>query len=275
MLWVSFLVVLTLHFNKVIRSLKNTFWKLFIAVDANLKFPNLKNGETAIQLGFDMSAPITSDLFLITKRVGSIGKVIGIDPDPTNHKIAKEIIDKEKLNIQLIQKGTYSKKDITSFLIGEMSSWNQLKEVPKDSTVSFTGNEINVEIDTLDNIIETYKIDSLLISHINMTINGAEYASLLGMPKILSSSQNLSLTITAGRYDESGTIDGKPDYELIIPLLKSYNFDVKFKRIHQLFWWGFVVKFLIGRKWIFNQPNYGVIMASKGTKKNKWYQSFS
>ena len=257
------------------KQLKHIFWKLFTFVDARLKFPNLTKGELGIQLGFDMSAPITSDLFLMHQKVNPKGKVIGIDPDPLNHKIAKEKIDINNLNIQLIQKGTYSKKDTTSFLIGKMSSWNQLKDVPKDSTVSFTGSEIVVAIDTLDNIIEENNVDIQLISHINITINGAEYATLLGMNKILSLSKNLSLTITAGRYDESGTIDGKPDYELIIPLLKSYGFTVKFKRIHQLFWWGFVVKFLIGRKWVFNQANYGIVMACKGNKKLKWYQSFS
>lgn len=259
----------------MIKSLKNTFWIFFTKIDSFLKFPNLKKGEIGIQLGFDMSAPVTSDLFLLNQRVGEKGMIIGIDPDPINHKIAQAIIDKKKINIQLIQKGTYSKKDISSFLIGEVSSWNQLKDVPKDSTVSFTEKEIVIEIDTLDNIIKDNNIDIYSISHINMTINGAEYATLIGMKNLLNTAKNLSLTITAGRYDESGTINGKPDYELIIPLLKSSGFEIKFKRINQLFWWGFIVKLLIGKKWIYNQPNYGVIMAGKGNKKTRCYQSFS
>jgi FkbM family methyltransferase len=259
----------------LIKSLKNIFWKIFTSIDARLKFPNLNPGEIGIQLGFDMTAPVTSDLFLMQNRVTSKGKVIGVDPDPFNHEIAKKIIAQNNLPIHLIQKGTYSKKDTTSFLIGEMSSWNQLKEVPKDSTVSFTEKEISVDVDQLDAIVKENGININSISHINMTINGAEYATLLGMNEILSATKNLSLTITAGRYDESGTINGKPDYELIIPLLKSYGFEVKFKRIHQLFWWGFVTKLIVSRKWIYSQPNYGIIMANKGNKAIKWYQSFS
>ena len=255
-------------------SLKKIFWIIFTNIDGKLKFPSLNNNEIGIQLGFDMTSPITSDLFTMSKRVPN-GKIIGIDPDPFNHQIANPLIKKQNLNINLIQKGTYSKKGSVQFLIGEKSSWNQLKDVPKDSTVTFTDKELTVEINTLDSIITEQNISINDIGHINMTINGAEYNSLIGMKKILSESKNLSLTVIAGRYDESGTIEGKSDYELILPLLHSYGFTTKFKRINELFWWGFVVKRLINRKRITQQENFGIVMAGKGTKKPKWYQSFS
>jgi len=256
-------------------SLKKIFWKAFTIIDGRLKFPQLKKGEIGIQLGFDMTAPITSDLFTMQRRVGLKGRIIGIDPDPFNHQIAKNIINKKELNILLIKKGTYSKKDKVEFLIGEKSSWNQLEIVPIDSSVDFIANKLTVEINTLDSIIKEKKVDILKIGHINLTINGAEYNTLLGMDYILKTCTNLSLTLVAGRYDESGTINGKKDVDLIIPLLRSYGFTTKFKRINELFWWGFMVKFLVNRKWIYNQPNFGIIMAGKGNKIPKWYQSFS
>ncbi|MBL4668992.1 MAG: FkbM family methyltransferase [Flavobacteriales bacterium] len=256
-------------------SLKDIFWSSFTTLDGKLKFPHLKKDEIGIQLGFDMVYPITSDLFTMHKRVAQKGQVIGIDPDPFNHKIASKIIHKEQLNIQLIQKGTYSKKDSVQFLLGKKSSWNQLKIVPKDTGVDFTDKEITVEINTLDSILEKSDIDIQKIGHINLTINGAEYDTLLGMKNILTNCKNLSLTIIAGRYDESGTIDGQKDFELILPLLHSFGFTTKFKRINELFWWGFIVKTIVNRKWIYSQNNFGVIMAGKGNKKPKWYQSFS
>ncbi|MCO6500098.1 MAG: FkbM family methyltransferase [Vicingus serpentipes] len=255
--------------------MKKLFWNLFTSLDAQLKFPNLKKGEVGIQLGFDMSYPITSDLFTMHKRVAPTGKIIGIDPDPNNHLIAQKIIKENNYSIQLIQKGTFHKKDHVTLLIGEKSSWNQLNVIPKDSTVDFTEKEIEVEVDQLDYIIQEIGVDIQKIAHINLTINGAEYHTLLGMEKILSEAQNITLTVIAGRHDESGTIDGKKDYELILPLLHSYGFTTKFKRINELFWWGFIVKTLVNRKWIYSQPNFGVIMAAKGNKKIKWYQSFS
>lgn len=259
----------------MIRDLKNSCWKCITSMDTKLKFPNLKKGEIGVQLGFDMAYPLTSDLFSMYKKVKPNGLVIGIDPDPFNHQIAQQIIDKNNFNINLIQKGTYSKKDVTWLLIGEKSSWNQLKNIAKDSTVAFTEKEIDVNIDQLDAIIGDLNIDFQKISHINLTINGAEYETLLGMNKILSEIKNLSLTIIAGRYDESGTINGKQDFEMILPLLHSYGFTTKFKRIHQLFWWGFVVKLFLNRKWIYSQRNFGIIMACKGKHQLKWYQSFS
>ncbi len=256
-------------------NLKSFFWKSFTNIDGGLKFPHLTDGEIGIQLGFDMTSSVTSDLFTMYNRVHPRGKVIGIDPDPHNHQIAEKIIQEKKYNIQLIQKGTYSKEDSVQFLIGEKSSWNQLEIVPKDSTVSFTDDQITVEINTLDRILKEENIDIQQIGHINLTINGAEYDTLLGMGNLLKNVKNLSLTITAGRHDESGTINGKKDMELILPLLQNYGFITKFKRINELFWWGFIVKLLINRKWIYNQPNYGIIMATKGNRKPKWYQSFS
>ena len=259
----------------MIAFLKNIFWEVFTKIDGKLKFPHLKNGAIGIQVGYDMTSPITSDLFTMSKRVHPSGKVIGIDPDPFNYKIAEEIITEKQLNIQLIQKGTFSKKDDVYFLMGEKSSWNQLEIVPKDSTVDFSGKKLRVEINTLDAILEEQHIDLQKIGHINLTINGAEYDTLLGMHKLLEQCSNLSLTIIAGRHDESGTINGKKDIERILPLLQSYGFTTKFKRINELFWWGFVVKCLVNRSWIYSQANFGIIMAGKGNKTPKWYQSFS
>jgi FkbM family methyltransferase len=255
--------------------LKAIFWKAFTSIDGALKFPHLQAGELGIQLGFDMTAPVTSDLFTMYKRVSPGGKVIGIDPDPFNHEVAGKLIQEKNWNIQLVQKGTFSRKDSAQFLLGKKSSWNQLDTVPIDSTVEFSNESITVEINTLDQILADESIDPNSIRHINLTINGAEYDTLLGMENLLKNATDLSLTIISGRHDESGTIQGKQDYEMILPLLESYGFSTKFKRINQLFWWGFMVKFFINRKWIYNQPNFGIIMAGKGKNKPVWYQSFS
>lgn len=219
---------------------------------------------------------ITSDLFEMSRKAGKKGLVLGIDPDPWNHKIAKEIIQKKKIkNIQLVEKGTYFEKIKAGFLFGKKSSWNQIGIIPKDETVEFTGEEKEVQLDTLDNILEDCGIDMNKVGHVNITNNGAEYYTLLGFEKGLRKAENLALTVVAGRYDSSGKIDGKPDYEMISGFLQSLGYQTKFYRIHQLFWWGFCVKLLINRRWIFSQKNYGIIFASKGNKTIPFYQSFS
>lgn len=255
--------------------IKQSIWGVFVRIDSVLKFPNLKKGEIGIQLGFDMNAPITTDLFSMYKRVVPKGQVVGIDPDPGNIQIAQNKIDKEKLNIKLVQKAVYSEKGECELLIGESASWNQINNIPIDSTVLFTDEKIMVGMESLDNIVNELGIDIAKIGHINLTINGAEFGALKGMHQILSESKNINLTIVAGRYDESGTIDNRADYEIITEHLHKYGFTTKFKRIHQLFWWGFITKTVLNRKWIFGKKNYGVIMAAKGCKKITWYQSFS
>jgi FkbM family methyltransferase len=255
--------------------MKKIFWKLFNAIDRRLKFPSLQKGEIGIQLGFDMSAPVTSDLFLMADCVGKTGKVIGIDPDPNNVAVAQAIINTKNLPIQLIHKAVYSEKGTMQLLLGDKASWNQLQIIPLDTGVDFSGKSIAVEMDTLDNILADNNIAPSAIGHINITINGAEYFALKGMEKLLSSAKNLSLTVIAGRYDDSGTINGNPDFKVIKQFLQTLGFTVKFRRIHKLLWWGFIVNTLIKRKWIYGKQNYGVIMAAKGDKKTPWYQSFS
>ena len=258
------------------RKLKQIFFHLFSLIDQRLKFPALRKGEVGIQVGFDMSSPITSDLFEMSGRVGEMGLVYGIDPDESNHQLAEKIISARKYeNIRLITLATYSEKTRAKLLFGRKSSWSQLGNIPIDETADLSGEEREVQLDTLDNIIMQNHIDIDRIGHVNLTNNGAEYQTLLGFRNGLEQAEDLSLSIVAGRYDASGTIEGLPDYEMIISYLHALGFKTKFRRIHQLFWWGFCVKLLINRTYIYNKKNYGIIFASKGRKRIPFYQSFS
>ena len=258
------------------KTLKRIFFRLFARIDRRLKFPALKKGETGIQVGFDMLYQATSDLFEMSGRVGKSGTVLGIDPDPWNHRMAEaEIAGKKHKNIRLVRLATYSEKSKASFLFGKKPSWSQLGNIPLDETVDFSGEETEVQLDTLDHILEDHQIGIHQIGHVNITNNGAEYHTLLGFENGLREAENLALTVIAGRYDASGTIEGKPDHEMITSYLQSLGYRTKFRRIHQLFWWGFCVKLLINRRWIYHRKNYGVLFASKGNKRIPFYQSFS
>ena len=54
----------------------------------------------------------------------------------------------------------------------------------------------------------------------------AEYEALRGMTRLLEHSRELSLTVIAGRQADPqlGTIDGRPDHEVILELLSSFGF---------------------------------------------------
>lgn len=256
--------------------LKQFFFHLFSLVDQHLKFPGLKKGEIGIQVGFDMYSPLTSDLFEMSRKVGKKGLVIGIDPDERNHSAAREIMQQRNCtNIKLMQYGTYSEVAEASLLLGRRTSWSQIGNFPVDVADAFSGNEKEIQLITLDHLLKDQDIDIQQIGHVNITNNGAEYDTLLGFGMGLSTINDLSLTVIAGRYDSSGIIDGTPDYELIMEYLKSMGFKTMFRRVHQLIWWGFFVRLLINRSWIYNKKNYGVVFAAKGKKRIPFYQSFS
>lgn len=258
------------------KRLKNAFFRLFSLVDQHLKFPALKRGEIGIQVGFDMNYPVTSDLFAMSRKVGKEGTVLGIDPDAWNHQEAQKIIkSRTYTQIRLCMLATFSEETTATFKFGRQSSWSQLGNIATDETAEFSGREEEVKLDTLDHILELEQIDIKQVGHVNITNNGAEYHTLLGFEKSLRNAGDLALTITSGRYDASGTIEGKPDFELITAYLQSLGYRTRFRRIHQLFWWGFCVKLLINRKWIYNKDNYGVVFAARGKKKIHFYQSFS
>lgn len=255
--------------------MKKLFWSCFIFIDERLKFPQLKSGEIAIQMGFDMDAPVTSDLFLLQKRVTNSGQVIGIEPDPSNREKAQAIIDEKKLNISILPYAISEKELTAEFVLGKKKGWNQLDLLPKLNEESFTENVLDVECKPFDALMKIGDVDVERIGHINMTINGNEYPALLGMQSFLESCNGVTLTIIAGRPDKTGTIGDESDYVVIQRMLNQFGFKTKFKRINRSFWWGFVNNLMLRGKWVFNKPTYGVIMAAKKSKRLKFYQSFS
>ena len=246
-------------------------------IDRKLKFPNVKKGDTVIQIGFDMSSQnLTSDLFILREAVGKKGIVIGIDPDPLNHERVKKILNtKGWTNIQLVEKATWSEKKIIDMIVANRASHNILSNIDTDNIKNFTEKKIKVQCDSIDNIIQDLKLDINKISHINITNNGAEYSTLLGMENLLNQAKNISLTVIAGRTGSLGIIEGKEDYILISDLLKSKKFTTKFYRLSELIWSVFFHYLLLKHKWYFGKKIMGVVFAVKGNKKIPFYQSYS
>lgn len=254
--------------------IKASVWKAFVLLDSRLKFPALKPKEIGIQIGFDMVAPTTCDVFSMYRRVKPNGMVLAIDPDPYNIEEARKVAKSKKQLIQFVQCAVFSQPGTTQLLLGQKPSWNRVNNIPV-ADVPLSERTLEVRMDTLDNIVRKQSIDINKIGHISLTINGSEYYALLGMKEILAQCKDLALTVVTGHHTVTGDINGRRDVEVICELLEEYGFRIKFRRIHQLFWWGFIVKTLLNRKWIYGKKNYGILMAVKGNKKIPWYQSFS
>lgn len=268
--------------------MKNALVNLYNKVDGFVKFPNLRKGDTGVQIGFDLSSKNpTTELLKMCYRVGKEGRVIGIDPDPHNHAKISEVLKDLPFRVTLVQKGTYKQKDKLSLLIAERSSWNrlsvfnasedseyiQLDKYSAEASKKKVQREIEVELDKLDNILEGIDCDFDRLRHINITNNGAEYDTLLGMRQTLEKSKDLCVTMIAGRPK---TIDGLPDHAVFVKLFKEQGYFAKFYTKASLFWWGFVHLLLLKRQWIYGKKEeFGIVIASKRQGVKRWYQGFS
>lgn len=252
---------------------ENILVRVLNKIEAVLKFPNLRKGEIGIQVGFDLSSKYAStDVVKMHYRTTRSGLVVAIDPDPANHLELQKIIERQKLSVCRVQKATYSETTNSKLVLGTRASYNTLEIVETDLS-NYTSETIEVEMDTLDNIISELNLDYSKIRHVCITNNGAEYSTLLGMTSIFEKCKNLSLTIASGRPHRMGDIDGRPDYELILEFLAQHGFKGKLIRLNKSFWRGVIIHLLIKRKWVFNKTRFGFIIASRGNRKLKWYQS--
>ena len=251
----------------------NLFVKTINKIESILKFPNLKSGETGIQVGFDLSSRnLSTDVIRMHYRTTRAGKVIAIDPDPQNHAKLQLVIDADHLNVSTVMKATYSRKVDGKLMLGANASHNKLDIIESADSPVYTDQKIEVEMDTLDNIIKDLNIDYSKIRHICITNNGAEYETLLGMDTIFEKCDNLCLTIASGRPGKIGEVNGRRDHEVIIDLLTKKGFSAKLVRLNKSFWQGFVVFLILKRRWIFNKPRFGYIVAARGERKLKSYQ---
>lgn len=244
-------------------------------VDVRLKFPNLKSGGTGIQVGFDLSSKnLTSDVWNMINRVGANGKVLAVDPAPTNHKNLVSVLG-DRNNVFLVQKGTFKESGKMNLILTPRESHMILESLDKSNMRKKANGLLEVQLDTLDNILNDEGIDLQSIDHINITNNGAEYNTLLGMERILTENENLGITVIAGRHDNLGFNGKKPDYEMIQEYLQKFGFKTKFYRGNSLIWWSFFHSLLLKRKWIFNKKTFGVVMGAKGDCRIPFYQSYS
>jgi FkbM family methyltransferase len=255
----------------------NSIIKFYNRFETSLKYPYLEKGSIGIQVGFDLSSKnLTSDLFNMSERVGATGLVIGIDPDENNHTRAREVIESHGIkNIQLVKMGTYKEKTTLHFHLANRSSNNYLTVYEPEDRHYKTGNVLDVEVDTFDSIIAPLNIDVSRVRHVNITNNGAEYHTLMGMTNFLTSAKNISIALTCGRIGVMGIVDDRPDQDLIMERFQKLGFESKFYRIKDLFWWGFYKKLLIKRKWMYGgEPHFGVVLAHKGNQPLKLHHSY-
>ena len=155
---------------------------------------------------------------LASKKVGPLGKVIAIEPQPEILKLLKSNINVNKLdNVTTLNYAAYSKETKLKLY----SNYTIISERAK----KVKGDYIEVNCNTLDNLI--FQLEKIKqVNWIKIDVEGAELEVLKGAHIILSNNKDIALLIEIHKNSE-----GKNLYKEIIELLHSYNFKIEIERL--------------------------------------------
>lgn len=150
---------------------------------------SLVKGKNVIQVGAPRDTLLSgrSRGMYFSLLVGEEGKTFIIEPDKNSIIEYKHIMEKKKIgNIVLCDHGAWSKKGNINLYINKSHPATNFSE----GTVSYDNERLKefikteIQVDTLDNIIEGYNIQSLEL--VSITTNWAELEILFGLTKTIS-----------------------------------------------------------------------------------------
>lgn len=183
-----------------------------------------KEGDTVVDIGAHMGRyTITS-----SKSVGGSGKVIAVEAHPYNFRILQHNLRLNKLkNVSALNWAVYSKKArLKLYLPDEDLGYTMHHSLMTNYLASkyskeIEGRYIEVEADTLDNLLKTRGVNE--VNWIKIDVEGAEYEVLRGAKEILSTNTRISILVE---------VHGKDTYGPTIELLRSNNFNIEFEKTY-------------------------------------------
>jgi FkbM family methyltransferase len=135
----------------------------------------LKKGMYCIDIGSN----IGYYALLENKIVGNEGRIVSIEPSPTNFKLLKEnILLQNSSNMEAYNFAAGNKKGTVKFMIDTKSNWCKVVD---DDEVS--DNVIDIESNTLDNFLE--KLSIRQIDFLRMDVEGFEANIIEGAQKTI------------------------------------------------------------------------------------------
>ncbi|HET7644427.1 MAG TPA: FkbM family methyltransferase [Nitrososphaeraceae archaeon] len=180
-------------------------------------------------LVIDIGAHLGRYALISSNRVGREGKVITIEANPL-------ILEKLKKNLELNQitntiglnYAVFSEKTKIKLFFPREGLKNTIYNTIMSDRSANSEKFIEVNADTLDNILYTVGIDLEDVNWIKIDVEGAELEVLKGSANTLAKSKDISILIEIHNIEH-----GKTLYEPIINLLNDYNFKKEFEIIHE------------------------------------------
>jgi FkbM family methyltransferase len=187
----------------------------------------------------DVGAHLGRYALISSNRVGKEGKVVTIEANPLVFEKLKQNLELNKItNTICLNYAVYSEKTKIKLFVRKEESTNT--EYSLRNTVMVDRDKLMVErskdaervlevnADTLDNILDLNDIKQESVNWIKIDVEGAELEVLKGATNILSKSKDISLLIEIHNLG-----DGKNLYQPIMDLLNNYNFKKEFEMIHE------------------------------------------
>jgi len=138
------------------------------------RFFEARTGDVVLDVG----AGIGRDTIYFARKVGKEGLVIAIEPEPKNLVCLRaNIAEKRISNVLVIEKAAWSCGGKLKLYLGESIA-------DHSATRDFGRGSIEVQADTLDNIISDLRVNK--VDFIKMDVEGAELEALEGAERVLS-----------------------------------------------------------------------------------------
>jgi FkbM family methyltransferase len=212
------------NFQFYCRNNKDDFTTMTMREDEIIDHFNTKQGDIVVDVG----AHIGKYTIIASKRVGANGKVIAIEAHPGNYEMLNRNIKLNGLtNVIPLNYAVYSEEtNIKLFLPGEKLNrtiYNTLILSRATDKEKF----VEVNANTLDNILQQGGISHGEVNWIKIDVEGAELEVLKGAHDIMSNSKNITFLIEIHNLE-----DGKNLYRPIMDLMEKHNFKVEFENTY-------------------------------------------
>ena len=171
------------------------------------RFYKLKEGDIVVDVGAN------AGMFMVKAAlsVGDKGKVIAIEPIEENFELLKRNIEFHNLNnVYIIRKALGSKRGKTTMIKSLLSCTHQLKGLKNPE---FPIQEVDVEVDTLDNIVKQLNINK--IDLLKIDVEGAELEVLKGAKESLKITRNIAMELHCKKEEIKSFLEQR-EFQVII-----------------------------------------------------------
>jgi FkbM family methyltransferase len=185
-----------------------------------------KKGDIVVDVG----AHIGQYTITSSARLGPNGKVVAIEADPANFEMLKLNINLNQFtNVLPINYAVSSKEEkIKLYLPSQESGFTKYNTINTDRARTEKDKFIQVNANTLDNLLQQNGISHEDVNWIKIDVEGAEYEVLKGATSILSKSKDIALLIEV--HNLAG---GNNFYTQIVEFPCSYGFKIEFEKKYE------------------------------------------